>query len=1666
MAATLEGAFKIRDQASGTLLKMRTEADATDRSFERLGHRLDSVGSQKQMRQIQDTSRTIRTLGIDAGNAEKRLANVDTRMKNAERSTSGFGARLGLLRKGLTGFAGELFTLARPAGMLVGVSTLIGLAGQGIGALAGTLIAAAPRLFDLGAASAAAIPAVVGLVGGVKELTAAGKLLGQAMQGGAAGARAIREGGPALGQLVRHLRSIRGELRGIKQAGEAPIFRGINSAVGLVSQNRGRLRQLTGTIGGAVGSAVRTVAQGTLGNRGFMGDLQKLASSGGGVVRSLGHDLVNVAHGFASIGVAARPLTAWLSKTVQGWTANWAASMKLKASNGQLTRTFERAKTALQGTFHFIHNVWVALKQLGHDARPAGEQLYHWLGLISDRWASISTNTQRNTRLTHQFFGMTRNFEALARLVGTISKAVFNMGGGQGFGKVANGLNGMIPAAAKFFSTMANTFGPPMVTLLNTFGQTLGLLTKGTDSPLVTILNTTNNILKAFNGLLRAVGPFGGVISHVFEAALLLRFLTKLKLVSVGWDSVAASATRAKIQEREALAAGGGGFGGPFIRPGPVFAGLGGRRGGGPGFFARLFGRGAARAGTAPRFVGGPVGFAEGPAGLARTAVTTDMAAGVLGGGRLAAAGLGGLGALRTVGAAAGRIFLPLTALLGAFGALSAKRSGSVGHQIAQTTFGAVQGASGGLAGAALNHLGIGTGFLNTPEQTTQKLVSESQKLTAADLRHADAGKTGITRLNREIDVLQVTMQGFAHDQTDAARTYRSQLQQEIDQRKMLVGQIKAEQQARETARSDQIAQAFGRIFQQTPGSVATKRAAVERAGVELISRQQSKTLRQRTANDLLQPLRGAARDTLGRRLAPMVGGVFGGGLVEIGGRSERDRIKSAASLPNTVADERVYLNRLIANVIASGFSRLQARAWVGAWVASRFQRNVIPPGAATVAQKARAAAELRAHNRLKHQLVPFTAQQKAAAAARQRQTGPTNAEVIIAAGKSGPLGGFVDAGIGISTAIATMFDGNPTQKGRHVITGNEAIAVGRAARVLAQEGWPINKIEGQFQRWHPDWVRHDIDIVVSSALRNRSRHATGGRLAGRGLQDTVPVPGGMAAPGELIVNRHTERKVNYMLAGHGTSLEGMVDGETASHSARMATGGRASTTPSWHHRRPPATGGRDSSNPYWSTATDAGGRSKSDPYWSVPTKAYAKGGRAGRSGFVNPVPNSSYARVDQGADYVSRGPVLAIGGGVITSVGGGMAGGTGTIIKEQLSSPITVNGHTYTGVYYSEEVALVKQGQKVMAGMPVMGPGGNELGFLDAGGSLTTLVGGLGAGTKPTQFGQDFASFVAFLGGPGNFATPSVRGGRTTPATGTASARQMASASVSPIQLAKNSSYNIQRFVSQQDPGVNFGLGGIAIVGDQPSFPELAGMASNTVTRGKGAGGQATRTKGGGGYPLAGRGGTPTQNEALGRRMMIAHGWAPAQWPFLDTLWSHESGWRTTAGNPTSGAYGIPQSLPASKMADHGSDYRTNPKTQIAWGLDYIAGRYGSPQAAWDFWQHPKNSPPGASTHWYGKGGRTPEWGGWHARGLDQVYNTPTMLGVGEAGPERVTVTKPSKGGKGWGPTNVTFHNKFEIKGGNPAEVRQQIDQALHQFADDLDRHFGSDVADGSGAY
>jgi len=166
-----------------------------------------------------------------------------------------------------------------------------------------------------------------------------------------------------------------------------------------------------------------------------------------------------------------------------------------------------------------------------------------------------------------------------------------------------------------------------------------------------------------------------------------------------------------------------------------------------------------------------------------------------------------------------------------------------------------------------------------------------------------------------------------------------------------------------------------------------------------------------------------------------------------------------------------------------------------------------------------------------------------------------------------------------------------------------------------------------------------------------------------------------------------------------------------------------------------------------------------------------------------------------------------------------------------------------------------------------------------------------------------------------------------------------------------------------------------------------------------------------------------PVQEYA--KRLLAAYGWG-SQWGAFNSLVMGESGWNPLISNPSSGAYGIPQALPGSKMASAGADWRTSPYTQLRWMMGYIAQNYGSAANAYSMWLS-------RSPHWYGSG---------LAGG---IFNRPTLIGVGERGPEMVSVTPLGRGGGAGTVVNVTVQVGH---GTHPVAAAQEIAKVLNQGA------------------
>lgn len=190
-----------------------------------------------------------------------------------------------------------------------------------------------------------------------------------------------------------------------------------------------------------------------------------------------------------------------------------------------------------------------------------------------------------------------------------------------------------------------------------------------------------------------------------------------------------------------------------------------------------------------------------------------------------------------------------------------------------------------------------------------------------------------------------------------------------------------------------------------------------------------------------------------------------------------------------------------------------------------------------------------------------------------------------------------------------------------------------------------------------------------------------------------------------------------------------------------------------------------------------------------------------------------------------------------------------------------------------------------------------------------------------------------------GVFATAAFGAAYVLPLTSTAPAAE--AAEVDPISLYASSLADAQDYVVDTEAGH-------ALERDVMSFTVYVKPKPTPTPTATASGSTASSSSGSSWRPPFVTP-NPGSAQAIAYDMVLARGWDDEQFSCLVALWKKESGWRVNAYNKSSGAYGIPQALPGRKMASAGSDWETNPATQIAWGLGYIKGRYSSPCGAWD---------------------------------------------------------------------------------------------------------------------
>jgi hypothetical protein len=467
------------------------------------------------------------------------------------------------------------------------------------------------------------------------------------------------------------------------------------------------------------------------------------------------------------------------------------------------------------------------------------------------------------------------------------------------------------------------------------------------------------------------------------------------------------------------------------------------------------------------------------------------------------------------------------------------------------------------------------------------------------------------------------------------------------------------------------------------------------------------------------------------------------------------------------------------------------------------------------------------------------------------------------------------------------------------------------------------------------------VSPLSTKAPAGLPKHERGGMITGTGLLDTVPVPGGMAAPGEAyIANRHTMNDLT---------------------SATMAKFGKTA----------------------WQMIRDEGRPHSAPPRYSL-------------------------------------GGAMSGGGASVTAAHPELHAGIAAAVQQVLNRfPLSITsttrgGHADGSYHYLGEAADIAGDSATML---------RAASWIGSSGLARSLTEGIHNPNLSVKFGKGVPSSywgAATWAQHLNHIHMAVAGNSL----GAVGAGPGGAGGVVPSSI------------SLRAPGV--GMGGVpGAMAHQAGVMYAAGMSSrlNALT-----GSSAISSAGFHG------GGSNQANQTLGRRMMLSAGWGMDQWPALQALWTQESGWNANALNSSSGAYGIPQAL------GHGHPYNMgDAPAQIAWGLNYIRGRYGSPAAAE---AHER------ANNWYSTGGRV-NWAGWNAKGGTFTTMGPTLFGAGEKGRETVTI---GHGGAGGRSIQITM-NGVTFYGGDKNQLEAVANDVAGKILDAIDRTSGATDASLAGA-
>lgn len=416
MAATVTGVFQIIDRASGPMRNMERQARKTDLAIRSVGDALDDVGTSRQLEQLDKVERNMRDVDRAAvavggtGGSGSRTKRVFDDLGN---SSDRLSIRLGRTAAALTGIKNIIGVLKLPL-LVAGIGALV----QAVGALAGGLVAMTPQLVQAVAAlgSMAAqvanltpmLIAYPALLGGIALAAGAAKLAFQGFSD------AVSEGGEALRNLAPRAREVAEVLRGAGRDFAREMQR--TAQVGFFGQFNAQVLNRTLLSSGTQRAASQVITQQSRAlGRGaanlasglttptMLRQIGQFSQFSSGAIVRLSTGVNNLAYALADLLVTARPFLNWMVDTVVGWTQMAQRTAEQNRRTGELRVTFAEARDTIEQFGRIARNVWRTLGNVRDAADEAGQSMWNAAERGSRRWDEWTGSARGQQTMTRYF---------------------------------------------------------------------------------------------------------------------------------------------------------------------------------------------------------------------------------------------------------------------------------------------------------------------------------------------------------------------------------------------------------------------------------------------------------------------------------------------------------------------------------------------------------------------------------------------------------------------------------------------------------------------------------------------------------------------------------------------------------------------------------------------------------------------------------------------------------------------------------------------------------------------------------------------------------------------------------------------------------------------------------------------------------------------------------------------------------------------------------------------------------------------------------------------------------------------------------------------------------------------------------------------------------------